>query len=140
MRQCGEAVLSAEVLSVLVVTCPEAIQKAQLPFQQLLAQLMEPDSVALTYSTQISGDGSDATGLGKKKKAAAGDEKVTGVHVVGVFAVEAVLLAALRQELDLTESPNSHRIDLRALMPANNSNATSNATKNKKDKDKSRRT
>lgn len=137
MRQSGESV-SAEVLSVLVVTCPEAIQKAQLPFRHLLAQLMETDSATLTYSIRLSSDGSDATGMSKKKQPA-GSENITGVHVVGVFAVEAVMLATLRQELDLTESPTSHRIDIRSLMPTI-SNSTANGTKNKKDKEKNRRT
>ena len=133
MGQGGEAVSSAEALSVLVVTCPEAIQAARPPFRQLLAQLLDTESATLTC--QIVGDGNDATGPGKKKKPA-GDGQI-GAQVVGVFAVEAVLLAALRQELDLTESANSHRIDLRALLPVN-SNANSNGPK-KKDKDKSSR-
>lgn len=138
MGQGGEAVSSAEALSVLVVTCPEAIQAARPPFRQLLAQLLDTESATLTC--QIVGDGNDATGPGKKKKPAEDGQigaQVVGVQVVGVFAVEAVLLAALRQELDLTESANSHRIDLRALLPVN-SNANSNGPK-KKDKDKSSR-
>jgi hypothetical protein len=111
-----------EELRVLVVTCPEAIQSARPPFRQLLAQLSDSESSSLTCCVL----GDDAR-LGKK----AAERKVK-MQVVGVFAVEAVLLAVLRQQLDLTESSSSHRIDVRALMVSDSS------TGSKKTKQKER--
>jgi len=96
-----------------VVTCPEAIQSARPPYRQLLAALSDAEAAAsLTYCVLSN----SVAMLGKKA-----DETKSKIQVVGVFAVEAVLLAVLRQQLDLTESASSHRIDVRALLVSDSS-------------------